>query len=357
MITLQLVPGRYTQTAHGYIRHDDLIGSSEGTVITTVQLNSSLSDEQAEGAETGRGTGVKPVPSERSAGRKMSGWSYCLMRPRLNDYVLSMPRGAQIMYPKDIAQVLQLGDIRSGMRVLESGGGSGALGINLLEAVGPQGQVTTVEVREDFSQIYRGNVQIFYGFLPHWWKLMVGDFDSTCSQLEDHYFDRIVLDMLDPWNRLDQAGRVLAPGGILTAYVTTATQMSRMAEKLRESGHWTEPEIHETLERNWKADGLAVRPQHQMIGHTGFIIVSRAMADGYPALYKREKASKDTHTDIDSRRDLQTLQLRDMSDRKIRKVLRDLREQADNVTAFADKSVREQEDKSDRSDQQTDGVE
>ena len=149
--------------------------------------------------------------------------------------------------------------------------------------------------------------------------------------------DRIMLDMLDPWNRLEQAYRVIAPGGVLVAYVTTTTQMSRMAEALRESEHWTAPQIQETMERNWKAQGLAVRPDHQMIGHTGFLIVSRAMAPGYDALRKRDRATKDTTTDIDSlsveerEASLEELELRDISDRKLRKVLRDLDEQRSHL--------------------------
>ena len=135
---------------------------------------------------------------------------------------------------------------------------------------------------------------------PRWWDLKTGDFDSVAAGLPEHSFDRIVLDMLDPWNRLEQAYRVIAPGGVLIAYITTTTQMSRLVEALREAGHWTDPAIQETLERTWKAQGLAVRPDHAMIGHTGFLVVSRAMAEGFAALRKRDRATKDTTTDIDS---------------------------------------------------------
>ena len=122
---------------------------------------------------------------------------------------------------------------------------------------------------------------------------------------------------------------MIAPGGVLVAYVTTTTQLSRLAEALREAGCWTEPDIQETLERNWKAQGLAIRPDHQMIGHTGFLMVSRAMAPGFQALRKRDRATKDTTTDIDSltleerAEQLEDLELRDISDRKLRKVLRE----------------------------------
>lgn len=146
----------------------------------------------------------------------------------------------------------------------------------------------------------QANATLYYGEQPQWWDLKTGDFDSVAAELPEHWFDRIMLDMLDPWNRLEQAYRVIAPGGVLVSYVTTTTQMSRLAEALRTAGCWTEPQIQETLERTWKAQGLAVRPDHQMIGHTGFLVVSRAMAPGFEALRKRDRVTKDTSTDIDS---------------------------------------------------------
>lgn len=321
-ITAQLVVGGVTQTEHGLICHDDVIGQSEGVVITTVSAK-----------RESQQTIVDPSKSSNKpwkAARAIGGWDYVAMRPRMVDYVLSMPRGAQIMYPKDIAQVIALGDIRSGMRVLESGAGSGAMSLSLLDAVGECGKLTTIELRPDFARIAESNATLYYGKRPEWWNLLTGDFDSVAKTLDAHSVDRIMLDMLDPWNRLEQAHRVIVPGGVLVAYVTTTTQMSRMAEALRESGVWTEPEIQETLERTWKAQGLAVRPDHAMIGHTGFLIVSRAMAEGFSALKKREHGTKDTVSDIDDMtaeeraEQLEDLSLRDISDRKLRKVLRDL---------------------------------
>lgn len=321
-ITAQLVSGGVTQTEHGLICHDDVIGQSEGVVITTVSAK-----------RESQQTIVDPSKSSNKpwkAARAIGGWDYVAMRPRMVDYVLSMPRGAQIMYPKDIAQVIALGDIRSGMRVLESGAGSGAMSLSLLDAVGECGKLTTIELRPDFARIAESNATLYYGKRPEWWNLLTGDFDSVAKTLDAHSVDRIMLDMLDPWNRLEQAHRVIVPGGVLVAYVTTTTQMSRMAEALRESGVWTEPEIQETLERTWKAQGLAVRPDHAMIGHTGFLIVSRAMAEGFSALKKREHGTKDTVSDIDDMtaeeraEQLEDLSLRDISDRKLRKVLRDL---------------------------------
>lgn len=326
-ITAQLIAGGFTQTEHGLICHDDVIGQSEGVVITTVSAKreSQQIRENQESKDLSK-SGNKPWKAARAIG----GWDYVVMRPRMVDYVLSMPRGAQIMYPKDIAQVIALGDIRSGMRVLESGAGSGAMSLSLLDAVGECGKLTTIELRPDFARIAESNATLYYGKRPEWWNLLTGDFDSVAKTLDAHSVDRIMLDMLDPWNRLEQAHRVIVPGGVLVAYVTTTTQMSRMAEALRESGMWTEPEIQETLERTWKAQGLAVRPDHAMIGHTGFLIVSRAMAEGFSALKKREHGTKDTVSDIDDMtaeeraEQLEDLSLRDISDRKLRKVLRDL---------------------------------
>ena len=321
-ITDQLVPGGTTQTEHGLILHDEVIGRPEGSVTVTVSAK--------------REARVNVQHPERDAGkpwkgtRAIGGWQFAVMRPRLADYVLSMPRGAQIMYPKDIAQVIQLGDIRSGMTVLESGAGSGAMSINLLDAVGETGHLTTIEMRGEFARVAEANATVYYGSRPQWWNLLTGDFDSVAATLPEHSFDRIMLDMLDPWNRLEQAYRVIAPGGVLICYVTTTTQLSRLAEALRESGVWTEPDVQETLERNWKVQGLAVRPDHQMIGHTGFLVISRAMAEGFQALKKRDRPTKDTTSDIDEltaeerAAQLEDLELRDISDRKLRKVLRDL---------------------------------
>lgn len=309
MITAQLRTGGITQTRHGLIEHDRVIGGDEGLVV---------------GATNSPGS-----------------WKYVAMRPRLCDYVLSMPRGAQIMYPKDIAQVIQLGDIRSGMRVLESGAGSGAMSINLLDAVGLGGELTTIEMRSEFAQIARSNARLYFGQDAPQWNLVVGDFDTVAGTVPARHFDRVVLDMLDPWNRVDAVYAVIAPGGVLSAYVTTTTQLSRLVERLRVGGSWTEPEILETLERHWKVQSLAVRPEHEMIGHTGFLVFSRAMAKPGTALDRRIRAGKTLDSDIDDlseeqrREHLEDLELRDISDRKLRKVLRDLEEQR----AVADDAV------------------
>ena len=306
-VTIQLRTGETTQTDHGLVRHDDVIGSAPGGIVTTVSA-------------LRRSSGSTPAASRRAGG-----WQYVALRPRLMDYQLSMPRGAQIMYPKDIAQALAYGDVRRGMRVLESGGGSGAMSLALVDAVGPEGSVTTIEKRADFADICRGNVEMYYGFLPRWWECVADDFDHAASLMPAYSVDRVLFDLLDPWNRLDSAWRVLAPGGVMVSYVTTATQMSKLCETLRSSRRWTAPEIVEDLERSWKAEGLSVRPNHQMIGHTGFLVASRTMAEGFPALTSRRHGSKDAHASIDRAGELENLELRgDLSDRKVRKTLREL---------------------------------
>ncbi|MBI0142642.1 tRNA (adenine-N1)-methyltransferase [Bifidobacterium sp. W8106] len=339
-LTVMLEPGGLTQTDHGLLPHEAMIGLPEGSVVVTISADKwrQMRHKQDAGTGTEAPDRAKPWKSSRSIG----GWAFTVMRPRLEDYILSMPRGAQIMYPKDVARVILLGDIRPGMRVLESGAGSGAMSLGLLDAIGAEGKLTSIERREEFARVAMGNATVFFGHRPAQWDLRTGDFDTLAADLPEDEFDRIVLDMLDPWNRLEQAYRVMAPGGVLTAYVTTTTQLSRLAEALRADGRWTEPEIMESLERSWKADGLAVRPEHEMIGHTGFLLTSRAMAPGRQALRKHVRATKDYQTDVDQGRpsakssglgheremvdleDLEDLELRRVSDRKLRKVLRDL---------------------------------
>lgn len=358
-ITIQLVTGGSTDTQRGVIAHDDIIGNVEGSVITThsqglsARSSADTADvspqestdtiSTAETAETTETTGIADVfagadekkPWKRS--RAIGGWQYTVMRPRLMDFILSMPRGAQIMYPKDIAQVLELADIRSGMRVLESGGGSGAMSLHILEAIGEAGELATIEMRPEFAKVCEGNATVWFGQFPSWWNIRVGQFDEVAQELPEQYYDRVVLDMLDPWNRVEGLQRVLVPGGIVVAYVTTTTQVSRFAETLRATGSFTDPQVSELLERQWKVDALAVRPQHDMIGHTGFLVVSRMMAPGVHALTRKERSTKDNVTDIDSlspqeqQERLEELTLRDISDRKLRKVLHDLETQISHL--------------------------
>jgi tRNA (adenine57-N1/adenine58-N1)-methyltransferase len=253
MHTIVLEPGKVFHTHRGALLHDDLIGQPEGCVVT-------------------------------SAG----GTAYLALRPLLSDYVLSMPRGAQVIYPKDAGQIIAMGDIFPGAKVLEAGAGSGALTCSLLRAVGEHGQVHSYELRPDFATIARRNVEAFLGDDQKAWTLTVGD----VADCEETGFDRIVLDLLAPWDVLDVVDRALVPGGVLIGYVATTPQLSELVEGLRERGGYTEPRAFETLVRDWHVDGLAVRPDHRMIGHTAFLITTRRLAPGIVAPPRRRKPSK-----------------------------------------------------------------
>ncbi|MEU0790179.1 tRNA (adenine-N1)-methyltransferase [Amycolatopsis sp. NPDC005961] len=238
--TLTLADGGEYHTHRGGLAHDDLIGRPEGSVVT-------------------------------SAG----GSTYLALRPLLPDYVLSMPRGAQVIYPKDAAQIVMWGDIFPGARVLEAGAGSGALTCSLLRAVGPAGSVHSYEIRDDHAVHAEHNVVKFFGEKPENWSLTVADLASHEGEV-----DRVVLDMLAPWDQLPNVAAHLVPGGVLTVYVATVTQLSRVTESLREQQCWTEPESWETLMRPWHVVGLAVRPDHRMVAHTAFLLTARRLADG-----------------------------------------------------------------------------
>ncbi len=250
--TLLLAAGGEFHTHRGSIPHDDLIGSDEGSVV-----------------KSGNGT------------------AYLALRPLLTDYVLKMPRGAQVIYPKDAAQIVHEGDIFPGARVLEAGAGSGALTCSLLRAVGPTGTVISYEVREDHAEHAVRNVENFYGERPTNWNLTVGDVAEYEGQV-----DRVVLDMLSPWEVLPAVSKALIPGGVLIVYVATTTQLSRVVEGLRELQCWTEPRAWESLVRDWNVVGLAVRPGHRMQGHTAFLVSARRLAEGVIAPKPQRRPSK-----------------------------------------------------------------
>ncbi len=241
--TMILHPGSEFHTHRGAIEHDTVIGLPEGSVV-----------------------------------KSTSGDAFLVLRPLLIDYVLSMPRGAQVIYPKDAAQIVHEGDIFPGARVLEAGAGSGALTCSLLRAVGPGGEVISYEVRDDHAVHAKRNVETFFGEDPQNWRLIIGDLVD--SDLDEGSVDRVVLDMLSPWDVLDTVARLLIPGGVLMVYVATVTQLSKVVEALREQQCWTEPRAWETLQRGWNVVGLAVRPQHNMRGHTAFLVSARRLAPG-----------------------------------------------------------------------------
>jgi tRNA (adenine57-N1/adenine58-N1)-methyltransferase len=213
---------------------------------------------------------------EGSSFRSSRGATMLAIRPTLAEFVLKMPRGAQVIYPKDAAQIVHEGDIFPGAHVLEAGAGSGALTCSLLRAVGPEGTVTSYEVRDDHAPHAERNVTTFFGEHPANWHLRV----ANVADYDGPQVDRAVLDMLAPWEVLDAVGGALVPGGVLIVYVATVTQLSRTVEALREQQCWTEPRSWESLQRGWDVVGLAVRPQHSMRGHTAFLISARKLAPG-----------------------------------------------------------------------------
>lgn len=250
--------GKEFHTHQGFIKHDDLIGKPEGSVVS---INSTTGVEQ----------------------------KFMAFKPLLTDYVLTMPRSATIVYPKDAALILGFADIFPGARVLEAGVGSGALTLSLLRAVGDKGSVHSVERREDFAANAKSNVEHYFKGLPKNWTLSV----NSLQDLEiKEKFDRVILDMLAPWECVDQAAKVLVPGGVYMAYVATTTQLSNVAEALKADGRFTEPESFESMVRSWHHEGLAVRPEHRMIAHTGFLIYARRIAPGTELLARRRRPSK-----------------------------------------------------------------
>ncbi len=253
--TVTLEPGKQFHTHRGAIEHDALIGADEGTVVPAT-----------------------------------SGTLYLALRPLLSDFVLSMPRGAAVIYPKDAAQIVAMGDIAPGLTVLEAGAGSGALTCSLLRSVGPQGRVISYEVRDDHADVAVSNVETFFGERPANWTLRRAD---LADHPADETVDRVILDMLSPWDVLPAVVPALRPGGVLIGYVATTTQLSRLIEALRTHGGFTEPYAWETFVRGWHVVDLAVRPEHRMIGHTAFLVTARRLAPGVvaPPRQRRPMAS------------------------------------------------------------------
>ena len=216
------------------------------------------------------------------------GTPYLAFRPLLAEYAVTMVRGAAVVYPKDAAQIVGLADVFPGARVVEAGAGSGALSCWLLRAVGEAGRLTSFERRPDFAEIAATNVARYFGGSHPAWQLVVADLDPT--GIADA--DRVILDMLAPWEYAAAAAAMLIPGGVLCCYVATTTQLARTVSAVREQGSFAEPAAWETMQRGWHVDGLAVRPEHRMIGHTGFLITARRLADGVIAPPRRRRPSR-----------------------------------------------------------------
>jgi tRNA (adenine57-N1/adenine58-N1)-methyltransferase len=288
-----LAAGRSFHTHRGSIAHDDLIGMDEGSVV-----------------------------------RASGGTLYVALRPLLADYTVSMSRGATVVYPKDAAQIVGLADIFPGACVLEAGAGSGALSCWLLRAVGEEGMLVSYERRADFAAVAQANVEGYFGGPHPAWRLVVADLpaDTASAQVAQDdqpadpaqpagpaqpadpaqpagpgqgAFDRVVLDMLAPWEHVAGLAGWLIPGGLACCYVATTTQLSRVVEALRGHGSFTEPAAWESMQRGWHVDGLAVRPEHRMIGHTGFLVTARRLAPGVTAPPRRRRPAKGAHPDPD----------------------------------------------------------
>jgi tRNA (adenine57-N1/adenine58-N1)-methyltransferase len=260
LITLRV--GATFHTHRGGLSHDDIIGGPDGNVIVA--------------------SGNTP---------------YVVFRPLLADFTLAMKRGAAVVYPKDAAQIVAFADVFPGARVLEAGAGSGALSCWLLRAVGDQGTLTSFERRPDFAEIARRNVEQFFGGPPPAWQLLTGDFGRPPGDFGDagpdlSDYDRVILDMLAPWDCVDAVAAALAPGGLVCCYVATTTQLSRIVEALRRHGAFDEPSSWESLIRGWHVEDLAVRPDHRMVAHTGFLVTARRLAPGVIPPPRRRRPAK-----------------------------------------------------------------
>lgn len=238
LITLKA--GGEFHTHSGFVKHDAVIGSPEGVRVVT-----------------------------------SAGAPFIAVRPSLTDFVLKMPRGAQVVYPKDIGAILIGADIHPGSVVLEAGTGSGALTLGLLRAVGDLGRVITYDLRPEFASRARSNIEAFLGKIPG--SLEMRDGDVTEAEVGE-MVDRIVLDMPEPWRVTPVALRWLRPGGVFCSYVPSVMQVSQTTDALRAAG-FIDVLTTETLVRTWHVEGQSVRPDHRMVAHTGFITTARFLGE------------------------------------------------------------------------------
>jgi tRNA (adenine57-N1/adenine58-N1)-methyltransferase len=229
---------RQTWHSHGGgVPHDLLIGSPEGTQVHSA-----------------------------------TGMAFRAFRPRMADFVLKMPRGAQVVYPKDIGAILVEADVFPGSRVLEAGTGSGSLTLALCRATGPDGRVVSYDLRPEFQAQAARNIEAFFGKLPDWLELREGDLAGVAETGES--FDRAILDLPEPWAALPALTRVLVAGGIVCGYLPTTIQVQQLVLALEEGG-FDHLETFEVLHRSWHVTSRSVRPDHRMVAHTGFVTVAR----------------------------------------------------------------------------------
>lgn len=238
---LKLESGRTFQFHNGAVPHDELIGAEDGSWVTS----------------TGKAR-------------------LLLIHPRLADFILKMKRGAQVVYPKDLGPILVYADIGPGMTVLEAGTGSGALTMGLARAVGPSGRVITVEQRDDHAAHARKSLERWFGAMPDHVEMRIGDVAEEVADLEP---ERIVLDLAEPWHTVQAAAKFQPHGGVLCSYLPTVPQVQTLVETARETKVFAEIEVKEFMVREWNVKGRSVRPSHSMVGHTGFLIFMRKVAD------------------------------------------------------------------------------
>ncbi|HZJ48452.1 MAG TPA: tRNA (adenine-N1)-methyltransferase [Acidimicrobiia bacterium] len=234
---IELIPGRSFHSHRGALPHDDIIGSLEGSSLETT-----------------------------------SGAFLRVLRPRLADYVLKMPRGAAVLYPKDAGALIVWADIGPGMTVLEAGTGSGGLTMILARAVGPTGRIVSVERREDHATLAERRIAGFFGSIPDWVDLRVGD---VVDMVEDVAPERIVLDVPEPWEIVPAAAAFLPGGGGFACYVPNVPQVETVRSAMEAAGCFIEVSTFEVMMREWSISGRSVRPAHRMVGHTGFVTVGR----------------------------------------------------------------------------------
>jgi tRNA (adenine57-N1/adenine58-N1)-methyltransferase len=241
---LTLKAGETYQFSGQKIAHDALIGRPDGSIVTL------------------------------SGGKKM-----VALKPTFGDYVLKMPRGAQVLYPKDLAIIPMWADVYPGARVFEAGTGSGAMTMALLRAVGPSGLVVTYDVREDFSQTAQANITRVMN--PANLRCFRKSAYESIDLLEDQVpFDRVVLDLPEPWQVIPHAVNALRSGGIYVSFVPTIPQVMQTVEALERATVFGMIETFETLLRTWSIQGRSVRPDHRMVSHSGFITVARKVEPG-----------------------------------------------------------------------------
>ncbi|GAA1653496.1 tRNA (adenine-N1)-methyltransferase [Microbacterium flavum] len=307
MHTVTLRDAGELHTHHGVLKHAQIVGQPDGSVLTN-----------------------------------SGGHEYLALRPLLRDFVMSMPRGAAIVYPKDAAQILASADIFPGATVVEAGVGSGALSLWLLRASGPSGRLISFERREEFAQVARANVETFLGDDPASWEVVVGDLvEELPGAAQPGTVDRVVLDMLAPWECIDAVADVLTPGGVVLCYVATATQLSRVAEYIRATGLFTDPEANETMVRGWHVEGLAVRPDHRMVAHTGFLITARRLAPGaVPPDVRKRALKKPSYADVDVEAWTPgAVGDREITDKNLRKRVREAQRAVDGARVAADRAT------------------